>query len=122
MTKVVKQVMRGIVNIDGGATYDLENSNVIFVPNVSVSERVERWRKRGTGMQMSDGTFEFVPRRGKASRRSLLLRKLAHGSLTEGRDNKIRLCLVFDLEKESVPAMAEALLRESALAADELGI
>ncbi len=114
-----KNKIKGIVNLDGGATYDLENQNVIFVPNVSVPDMVERYRKRGTGMQMSDGTFEFVPR--KLERHTgRLLKKLPHGSLTEARDGRVRLVLVFDPLKESRMRIAWALQQEGRWASEEM--
>jgi len=109
----------GIVNIDGGATFDLETKNMIFVPYETIPGMVGRFRKRGVGMQMSDGTFEFVPRKRERNT-SILLRKLEHGSLTEGRDQKVRLSLVFDLNKESVLDIALAIAREALLASKEM--
>lgn len=106
-----KNLTEGIVNLNGGMTYDLETENVIFEPNQSIPDMVGRYRRRGVGMQMSDGTFEFVPQK-RESHTSTLLQKLAHGSLTQGRDGKVRLSLVFDVERETPIDIAIAIAKE----------
>lgn len=108
-----------IVGIQGGATFDERNNNFMFVPDVSVQDQVERFRCYGTGMQLSDGTFEFVPK--KRDRKSTrLIKKLPHGSLSLGKDRKIRLILCFDLEKESALIIAAAIANEGVDASWEM--
>ena len=67
--------------------------------------------------QMSDGTFDFVPRT-KPKTRSVLIRKLAHERSCRTQDNVLQLTLKF-FRTENV-AIAHAIMDESQDAIDAL--
>ena len=69
-----------------------------FCPNNQMFGCATKYKKRGTGLQMSDGTFTFVEFRKKKAR-SRLIKKLAHGRLSRTIDNAIQLTLkIYDSE------------------------
>ena len=65
--------------------------------------------------QMSDGTFEFVPR---TKSRSVLIRKLAHGRISKTQDDAVQLTLKF-FRTENV-VIAQAIMDEAQAAIDAL--
>ena len=67
--------------------------------------------------QMSDGTFGFVPRT-KPKRRSVLIRKLAHGRRSRTQDDALQLTLKF-FRTENV-VIAHAIMDEAQDAIDAL--
>ena len=67
--------------------------------------------------QMSDGTFDFVPRT-KPKRRSVLIRKLAHGRRSRTQDDVLQLTLKF-FRTENV-VIAHAIMDEAQDAIDAL--
>ena len=67
--------------------------------------------------QMSDGTFDFVPRT-KPKSRSVLIRKLAHGRRSRTQDDALQLTLKF-FRTENV-AIAHAIMDEAQDAIDAL--
>ena len=67
--------------------------------------------------QMSDGTFDFVPRT-KPKRRSVLIRKLAHGRRSRTQDDALQLTLKF-FRTENV-VIAHAIMDEAQDAIDAL--
>ncbi|MBO4550325.1 MAG: hypothetical protein J5733_06310 [Bacteroidaceae bacterium] len=69
-------------NISGEAT--LAESPVLFSfrPDFPEPGRFTRYRKQGTGIRTSDGTFEFVERNWVRSQAELI-KKLSHGRLTK---------------------------------------
>ena len=75
------------------------------------------FRKAGVGQQMSDGTFDFVPR-AKAKTRSVLIRKLAHGRISRTQDDAVQLTLKF-FRTENV-VIAQAIMDEAQDAIDAL--
>ena len=81
------------VQIGGQAYYD-DRKYFLFAPDAPVPQAVESFRKAGVGQQMSDGTFDFVPR-AKAKSRSVLIRKLAHGRISKTQDDAVQLTLKF---------------------------
>ena len=80
-------------------------------------QAVETFRRTGVGQQMSDGTFDFVPR-AKAKPRSVLIRKLAHGRLSKTQDDAVQLTLKF-FRTENV-VIAQAIMDEAQAAIDAL--
>ena len=67
--------------------------------------------------QMSDGTFDFVPRT-KPKSRSVLIRKLAHGRRSRTQDDVLQLTLKF-FRTENV-VIAQAIMDEAQDAIDAL--
>ena len=86
-----------------------------FSPNNPVPGQTVKYRKRGTGLQMSDGTFTFVVSSKKRAR-SKLIRKLAHGRVSRTIDNAIQLTLkIYDTENVD---FGNAIVEEALCAAD----
>ena len=86
-----------------------------FCPNNQMFGCATKYKKRGTGLQMSDGTFTFVEFRKKQAR-SRLLKKLAHGRLSRTIDNAIQLTLkIYDSENVD---FGNAIVEEALSAAD----
>ena len=104
------------VQIGGQAYYD-DRKYFLFSPDAPVPQAVESFRKAGVGQQMSDGTFDFVPR-AKAKTRSVLIRKLAHGRISRTQDNAVQLTLKF-FRTENV-VIAQAIMDEAQDAIDAL--
>ena len=53
-----------------------------FYPDFPEPGRFQRYRKQGTGIRTSDGTFEFVENYWTRSR-AMLIKKLTHGRLSK---------------------------------------
>ena len=104
------------VQIGGQAYYD-DRKYFLFSPDAPVPQAVETFRRTGVGQQMSDGTFDFVPR-AKAKPRSVLIRKLAHGRLSKTQDDAVQLTLKF-FRTENV-VIAQAIMDEAQAAIDAL--
>lgn len=86
-----------------------------FSPDNPVFGRVEKYRRHGTGMQMSDGTFSFIVQRNKRTR-SKLIKKLAHGRVSRTIDNAVQLTLkIYDCENVD---FGSAIVAEALCAAD----
>lgn len=86
-----------------------------FCPNNQMFGCATKYKKRGTGLQMSDGTFTFVEFRKKQAR-SRLIKKLAHGRLSRTIDNAIQLTLkIYDTENVD---FGNAIVEEALSAAD----
>lgn len=76
-----------------GVAFISENINLIsFAPDNPVPGSVKGFRRQGTAQQMTDGTFDFVAR-PRLRAQSTLIKKLAHGRVSETRDNAIQLTL-----------------------------
>lgn len=85
------------VQLSGMAMYDEENL-FAFYPDNSVEGLTSKFCVQGVALQMSNGTFEFVPRPKKRPA-SVLIKKLAHGRLSATKDGAIQLTLkVFKTE------------------------
>ena len=68
--------------IGGSATFTQFTATFSFSPDEPVQGMVERYKKSGTAIQTSDGTFEFHA--GDCHRsQAKLIRKLPHGRLTK---------------------------------------
>ena len=68
--------------VGGSATFAQCSATFSFFPDEPVQGTVERYKRNGTAIQTSDGTFEFVPGDWHRSR-AKLIRKLPHGRLTK---------------------------------------
>lgn len=64
----------------------------MFSPDNAVPQSTQAYRHRGVAQQMSDGTFQFVPQPA-SPKRTRLIKKLAHGRLTETPEGVVRLTL-----------------------------
>ncbi|MBQ2011352.1 MAG: hypothetical protein II206_01075 [Bacteroidaceae bacterium] len=76
----------------GGIAYYDNCKFFMFSPDNAVPQSTETYRYRGVAHQMSDGTFQFVPR-PSSPKRTRLIKKLAHGRLTETPEGVVRLTL-----------------------------
>ena len=86
-----------------------------FCPDDPKPGRVKKHKSAGTGMQMSDGSFEFVVRRNKRAR-SKRIKKLAHGRVSRTIDNAVQLTLkIYDSENVDY---GNAIVEEALNAAD----
>lgn len=86
-----------------------------FCPNNQMFGSVAKYKKRGTGLQMTDGTFTFVEFRKKQAR-SRLIKKLAHGRVSRTIDNAVQLTLkIYDTENVD---FGNAIVEEALSAAD----
>lgn len=94
--------------MEGQAYYD--ERRFFFAPDNPTPDAVPRFRGHGVAQQLSDGTFDFVreaPRRTQAT----LIRKLAHGRVSETKDRAILLTLKV-YSNEGVP-IAQQLRNEA---------
>ena len=79
------------IQLGGQAFYD-ERNFFMFAPDDPQPERVTSFRGRGIAQQLSDGTFDFIPK-PKPAPQSVLIRKLAHGRVSLSKDQAIYLTL-----------------------------
>jgi hypothetical protein len=79
------------VQLGGQAFYD-ESKFFMFSPDNAEAGTVRKYRSRGVGQQMADGTFDFVAKPALRSK-STLIKKLAHGRLSATTDGAIQLTL-----------------------------
>ena len=96
--------------MEGQAYYDERRFFFFFAPDNPTPDAVPRFRGHGVAQQLSDGTFDFVreaPRRTQAT----LIRKLAHGRVSETKDRAILLTLKV-YSNEGVP-IAQQLRNEA---------
>ena len=96
-------------SFDGLAYFD-EGGRFLFAPEETVPGRTARFRARGVAQQMSDGTFDFVPERQMRAQ-TRLLKKLAHGRLSEMKNGSVRLTLT--VTPEEMRDMKEIIIKES---------
>ena len=87
----------------------------MFAPDEPTPRQVPRFRSLGVAQQMTDGTFDFVaiPWRKSQSR---LIKKMAHGRVSETKDGAILLTLRVT-SNEGIN-IAEAIAQEAADAAN----
>ena len=76
----------------GGQAYDDEKKFFMFTPDDPVVGQVQKFRGLGMAQQMADGTFDFV-RKPQLKPKSTLIRKLAHGRLSDTFDGAVQLTL-----------------------------
>ena len=76
----------------GGMAYYDNCKFFMFSPDNAVPQSTETYRHRGVAHQMSDGSFHFVADKSR-TRRTRLIKKLAHGRLTETPEGVVRLTL-----------------------------
>ena len=68
--------------ISGSGSFS-ENAGVFtFNPDFPMQGNFKRYKKQGTAIQTSDGTFEFLERNWSRSH-AMLIKKLPHGRLTK---------------------------------------
>lgn len=66
--------------------------NFMFSPDMTVPFTAPVYRHRGVAQQMSDWSFHFVADKSQ-TRRTRLIKKLAHGRLSETPEGVVRLTL-----------------------------
>ena len=76
----------------GGVAYYDNSKYFTFSPDMRVPFTAPVYRHRGVAQQMSDGSFHFVADKSR-TRRTRLIKKLAHGRLTETPEGVVRLTL-----------------------------
>lgn len=102
-------------NLNGFAVIDAEMFT--FCPDNPVPGQVAKYKSHGTGIQLSDGSFEFVVKRTKRAR-SKLIKKLAHGRVSRTIDHAVQLTLkIYDSENVD---SANAIVQEALNAADAI--
>lgn len=79
------------VQKSGQAMYD-ENKYFIFLPDNPVCGSLTPFRGMGMGQLNSDGTFDFI-RQPRQRAQSVLIRKLAHGRVSQTKDGAIQLTI-----------------------------
>lgn len=105
------------VQLGGMAHYD-ERRYFMFAPDDPVQNTVKRvWRMCGVAQQMTDGTFDFVPK-PHVKAQSKLIKKLAHGRISLTKDKAIQLTLKV-MANENIN-IAEAIAAEAAEGANAL--
>ena len=68
--------------ISGSGSFS-ENAGVFtFNPDFPMQGKFQRYKKQGTAIQTSDGTFEFLERNWSRSH-AMLIKKLPHGRLSK---------------------------------------
>ena len=76
----------------GGMAYYDNCKFFMFSPDMAVPFTTPAYSRRGVAQQMSDGSFHFVADKSR-TRRTRLIKKLAHGRLTETPEGVVRLTL-----------------------------
>lgn len=105
------------VQLGGMAHYD-ERRYFMFAPDYCVPNVVQRVRRMcGVAQQMTDGTFDFVPK-PHVKAQSKLIKKLAHGRISLTKDKAIQLTLKV-MANENIN-IAEAIAAEAAEGANAL--
>ena len=79
------------IQLGGQAYYD-EKKFFMFTPDDPIVGQVQKFRGLGMAQQMADGTFDFV-RKPQLKPKSTLIRKLAHGRLSDTFDGAVQLTL-----------------------------
>ena len=79
------------VQLGGQAYYD-EKKFFMFTPDDPIVGQVQKFRGLGMAQQMADGTFDFV-RKPQLKPKSTLIKKLAHGRLSDTFDGAVQLTL-----------------------------
>lgn len=103
------------INLSGFAV--INEDLFSFCPDNPVPTQTVRYKKHGTGMQSSDGTFEFVAIKAKRAK-SQLVRKLAHGRVSITADGAVQTTIkIFNSECIDV---ANAIVQEALDAADAI--
>lgn len=73
-----------------------------FVPDFTVPQKMESFRSRGIGQQLTDGSFHFVPSPQKKSK-SITIVKLPHGKLSVTADDCYQLTLKIGRDETDNP-------------------
>jgi hypothetical protein len=74
--------MDRLQTISGSGSFSESGNIFTFNPDFPQQGRVERYKKNGTAIQTSDGTFEFIQNDWSRSR-AQLIKKLSHGRLSK---------------------------------------
>ena len=98
--------------ISGEGCFSEEQVLFSFYPNFPEQGMFPRYRKQGTAIQTSDGTFEFIERNNAGSR-AKIIKKLTHGRLTKTTHGEYLLTIRID-EFEPLPT---GIICDNALAA-----
>ena len=105
------------VQLGGMAHYD-ERRYFMFAPDDPVPNMVQQVRRMcGVAQQMTDGTFDFVPK-PHVKAQSKLIKKLAHGRISLTKDKAIQLTLKV-MANENIN-IAETIAAEAAEGANAL--
>jgi len=85
-----------------------EYQSIFFTPEDPIPGQLQPLRRRAIVQLMQDGTFEVIAAKDCRAH-SKLIKKLAHGRLSETRDGAIQLTLKFALDEpiDIVQAIAE---------------
>ena len=81
--------------ISGEGCFSEEQVLFSFYPDFPEQGRFPRYRKHGTAIQTSDGTFEFIERNNAGSR-AKIIKKLSHGRLTKTTQGEFLLTIRID--------------------------
>lgn len=73
-----------------------------FIPDDPVPQRMESFRSRGIGQQMTDGSFHFVPTPQRKAK-SVTIVKLPHGKLSVTADDCFQLTLKIGRDENQNP-------------------
>ena len=101
---------------NGMAFYD-DGDKFLFVPDHPAGGSISPFRSQGMGQLLPDGSFDFV-RKPRQRAQSKLIRKLAHGRVSETKDGAVQLTLKIGLEEgANIPVilLTEALEGEKAV-------
>ncbi len=85
------------VQKSGMAHFD-DGDKFLFTPDFPVKGSILPFRGTGVGQLLPDGTFDFV-RKPRQRAQSKLIRKLAHGRVSETKDGAVQLTLKIGLEE-----------------------
>ena len=80
------------VQLGGTAFYGPATNNFFFTPDNPTPGQVAKSRTRGTALQLSDGTFEFVVKPDLRSQAKRII-KLAHGCASLTKDGAFQLTI-----------------------------
>ena len=100
----------------GMAFYD-DGDKFLFTPDHPAGGSIMPFRSQGVAQLLPDGTFDFV-RMPRQRAQSKLIRKLAHGRVSETKDGAVQLTLKIGLEEGAdipVILLTEALEGEKAV-------
>lgn len=85
-----KSLHHNDIELKGNAYFESESKNFYFTPLEPVSGQVDKSKTRGTAIQLSDGSFDFVASHRRRSQ-AKPIKKLKHGRLSKTSDGGILL-------------------------------
>ena len=105
-------------NISGTACFTKSLFDIFsFTPDSPTSGIFQRYRRRGTAQQMSDGTFEFIAKPWSKPQ-TRLIKKLLHGRLSQARNGDYLLTLRVSPDERYA---SRVIVSEALEAADAIG-